>query len=159
MAEKRADTIETAPPDGHHGWTGVTSAEARAATEAEHSLSIRQAIQKYPKACFWSCVVSLVIIMDGYDTALLGSLFAFPNFQQRFGVPNPAKPGTYQLEPKWQTAFGLASSLGGIVGIFFNTWMTERIGYKKTLLISLFWLTGTIFISFFAPSVEVLFVG
>ncbi|KAG5764634.1 hypothetical protein H9Q72_007289 [Fusarium xylarioides] len=144
MAEKRAETIVTAPPDGHHGWTGDTSAEARAATEAEHSLSIRQAIQKYPKACFWSCVVSLVIIMDGYDTALLGSLFAFPNFQKRFGIPNPAKPGTYQLEPKWQTALGLASSLEALL---------------KTLLISLFWLTGTIFISFFAPSVEVLFVG
>ncbi|PCD25469.1 hypothetical protein AU210_014573 [Fusarium oxysporum f. sp. radicis-cucumerinum] len=159
MAEKRAESVEMPPPDDHHGWTGETSAEARAATAAEHSLSIRQAIQKYPKACFWSCVVSLVIIMDGYDTALLGSLFAFPNFQKRFGIPNPSKPGTYQLEPKWQTALGLASSLGGIVGIFFNTWMTERIGHKKTLLISLFWLTGTIFISFFAPSVEVLFVG
>lgn len=158
-SSKREEAIEAAATDDHQGWVGKTTTEARAATEAEHSMSIKQAIKLYPKACFWSCVVSLVIIMDGYDTALMGSLFAFPNFQERFGHPNPAKPGTYQLEPKWQTALGLASPLGNTVGIFINTWMTERIGHKRTLLIALGWLTGCIFISFFAPNVEVLFVG
>ena len=133
--------------------------EARRATEAEHSLTIWQAVRMYPKACFWSCAVSLVYIMDGYDTALLGSLFAFPNFQQRFGKPVPGSPGSYQLQAKWQTALGLASPLGNIVGIFINGWMTERIGHKRAVLITQVFLTGFIFISFFAPSVEVLFVG
>jgi SP family general alpha glucoside:H+ symporter-like MFS transporter len=113
----------------------------------------------YPQACFWACVVSLVYIMDGYDTALMGTLFAFPNFQERFGIPQVHKPGSFQIQAKWQTALGLASPLGNIVGIFVNSYMTERIGHKRAVLVTQFFLTGFIFISFFAPSVEVLFVG
>lgn len=145
---------------GNNAWLDEgTAVGARQATEVEHSLSIAEAIKMYPKAVFWSCVVSLVIIMDGYDTALIGSLFAFPDFRQRFGVPDPAKPGTWQVQAKWQTALGLASPLGNIVGIYINGVLTERYGHRKTLMGSLAWLTGCIFIAFFAPTVEVLFVG
>ncbi|KAH8681796.1 general substrate transporter [Xylariales sp. PMI_506] len=138
------------------GW--VSTGEARNAAEQEHRLTIREAIARYPQACFWSCVVSLVVIMDGYDTALIGSLFAFPNFQKRFGV-EVGDTGSYQVQAKWQTALGLASPLGNIVGIFVNGVLTERYGHKKTLFVSLAWLTGCIFIAFFAPNVQTLFVG
>jgi SP family general alpha glucoside:H+ symporter-like MFS transporter len=37
--------------------------------------------------------------------------------------------------------------------------LSERFGHKKTLLGSIVWLTGCIFFAFFAPTVEVLFVG
>jgi SP family general alpha glucoside:H+ symporter-like MFS transporter len=97
--------------------------------------------------------------MDGYDTALIGTLFGFPAFQQRFGVPVPGSPGTFQITAKWQDALGLASPLGNIVGIFVNGILTERFGHKKTLLGFIIWLTACIFIAFFAPSVQVLFVG
>lgn len=165
MAEKETsastaaqnDNVEAVRDIGAGGW--VRTASARQATEAEHSLTIFQGIKMYPQACFWACVVSLVYIMDGYDTALLGSLFAFPNFQERFGVPQANKPGSFQVEAKWQTALGLASPLGNIVGIFVNSYMTERIGHKRSVLVTQFFLTGFIFISFFAPSVEVLFVA
>ena len=164
MAEKETaaisaqnDNIEAARDIRSSGW--LQSASAREATAAEHSLTVWQGIKTYPQACFWACVVSLVYIMDGYDTALMGSLFAFPNFQQRFGVPQVGKPGAFQVAPKWQTALGLASPLGNIVGIFVNSYMTERIGHKRAVLVTQFFLTGFIFISFFAPNVELLFVG
>jgi SP family general alpha glucoside:H+ symporter-like MFS transporter len=99
-------------------WVGVTL-ESRNATEREHGLSLMEGIRQYPKACFWSMVVSLVVIMDGYDTALIGTLFGFPAFRQRFGVENIAT-GTYQVTEKWQDALGLASPLGNVVGIFIN---------------------------------------
>lgn len=45
--------------------------EAANATRQEHTLTVWQAIKKYPKACLWSLVVSMVIIMEGYDTILV----------------------------------------------------------------------------------------
>lgn len=138
-------------------WVDITL-DARNATNHEHQLSFTQAVKLYPKACFWSMVVSFVIIMDGYDTALIGSLFGFPAFQQRFGVLD-VETGKYNVQAKWQDALGLASPLGNVVGIFINGILTERFGHKKTLLGSIVWLTGCIFIVFFARTIEVLFVG
>jgi MFS transporter, SP family, general alpha glucoside:H+ symporter len=185
--DEEHDATSTADREAS-GWVGLT-VEARNATEHEHQMSLWQALKLYPRACWWSFVVSLVVIMDGYDTALIGmpspspgvvsrnaaiqegcmqltehwchtgTLFGFPAFQSRFGIPVAGTPGKYQLEAKWQTALGLASPLGNIVGIFINGWMTERIGHKKTLIITMFYLTGCIFIAFFAPNVETLFVG
>lgn len=138
-------------------WKGMAE-DARNATIEEHKLTFAQAVKLYPKACAWTMVVSLVVILDGYDTALIGSLFGFPAFQKQFGHET-STPGTYQLEPRWQTALGLASPLGNIVGIYINAFLTERWGHKKTCLATLGFLTGVLFIPFFAKSVQVLFVG
>lgn len=45
--------------------------EAANATAQEHTLTVWQTLKKYPKACLWSFVVSMVIIMEGYDTILV----------------------------------------------------------------------------------------
>ncbi|KIH86387.1 MFS transporter, SP family, general alpha glucoside:H+ symporter [Sporothrix brasiliensis 5110] len=140
-------------------WWAGRSAEASHAADVERSMSIREALRLYPKAIFWSCVITLVIIMDGYDTALIGSFFGYPTFQQRFGVLTDPLKNSYQVEAKWQTALGLSNPLGGIVGIFLNGILTERFGHKKVLLGAITWLTGTIFIVFFAPNIQVLFAG
>jgi SP family general alpha glucoside:H+ symporter-like MFS transporter len=161
MAEKTPNTAEgqhvETTNDEVAGWVNLT-VEARNATEYEHQLTWLKAVKMYPKACFWSAVVSLFVIMDGYDTALISSLFGFPAFQRRFGA-EVGHTGKYQVSAKWQVALGLASPLGNVVGIFTNGVMTERFGHKKTLLASIAWLTGCIFIAFFAPNVQVLFVG
>lgn len=153
-----ANVEEARPTANVADWVGTTQ-EARTATENEHSLTILKALKLYPKACFWSMVVSLAIIMDGYDTALIGTLQGFPAFQKRFGVPNAADPGTFQVQPKWMSSLGLASPLGNVIGIFINGILTERYGHKKVLLGSVTYLTCMVFMTFFAPSVEVLFVG
>ncbi|KAH8805500.1 general substrate transporter [Xylogone sp. PMI_703] len=100
----------------------------------------------------------MCIIMDGYDQALMGSFFGYPAFQKRYGY-EVGDTGKYQLPARWQSALGFASSLGNIVGIFINSITTERFGHKKSLLVTLVILIGLIFIPFFAPSIEVLFVG
>ena len=45
-------------------------ARAAEATEAEHALTPLQAIKAYPMAIFWSFMVSMCVIMEGYDTIL-----------------------------------------------------------------------------------------
>lgn len=138
-------------------WVNVTE-EARLATDEEHRMTVLEAIKKYPAACLWSMVISLTIIMDGYDTALLGSLSAFPSFRQRFGFFVNDKVG-YQLPANWQIALGCSSSIGNIVGVYIGALTTDWLGYKKSLLFWLTVLTGSISISFFAQSIEMVFVG
>lgn len=44
-------------------------------------------------------------------------------------------------------------------GIFACSWAQDRWGYRRTIQAALIALTGFIFIVFFAPNIEVLFVG
>jgi MFS transporter, SP family, general alpha glucoside:H+ symporter len=131
---------------------------ARLATEDEHRLTMLEAIRKYYKACLFSMVISLTIIMDGYDGALLGSLIAFPSFKDHFGQYVSAESG-YQIAAHWQLAIGCSSSVGNIVGIYLGAITTDRWGYKRSLMMWLVWLTGCIFISFFAQHISIVFVG
>ena len=62
------------------------SVEARAATTAEHKMSFREGIRLCPKAVEWSLLLSLTIIMEGYDTALITSFYAFPVFRRNYGT-------------------------------------------------------------------------
>lgn len=71
------------------------SYDAAAATEYERKMTLLQAIKMYPKPAFFSMLMSLSLIMEGYDTSLLGNFFGFPAFQQKFG--RPVGDGTYQL--------------------------------------------------------------
>ena len=44
---------------------------------SEKDMTIRQAIRTYPMAIFWSLVISTCVIMEGYDTNLLGNFYAY----------------------------------------------------------------------------------
>jgi MFS transporter, SP family, general alpha glucoside:H+ symporter len=136
----------------------TTGADARLAIEHEHQMTLFEAIKKYPKSCFWSMAISLTIVMDGYDGALLGSLAAFPSFRQNFGIYKNVKSG-YQIPAQWQLALGCSSAIGNILGIYCGAITTDRFGYKRSLLLWLGLLTGFIFISFFATSIAVIFTG
>lgn len=64
--------------------------------------------------------------MESYDTMLVTTFFSYPTFVQKFGdrLPN----GTYSIPANWQTALGLASTLGIIIGIFANGFLLDRFG-------------------------------
>ncbi|RMZ86856.1 hypothetical protein DV736_g5918, partial [Chaetothyriales sp. CBS 134916] len=47
---------------------------AEAANAQEHQLTIWNSVKLYPKAIGWSTLLSTAIIMEGYDTKLIGSL-------------------------------------------------------------------------------------
>jgi SP family general alpha glucoside:H+ symporter-like MFS transporter len=72
--------------------------EAKQASHLEKSMSFTQAIKLYPKAVGWSILLSTAIVMEGYDTALLGNFYAFPPFTKRYGVLTPnSDPPSYQV--------------------------------------------------------------
>ena len=45
--------------------------DAGLATAKEHSLSLRSALKVYPKAITWSILLSMAVIMEGFDTVLV----------------------------------------------------------------------------------------
>jgi MFS transporter, SP family, general alpha glucoside:H+ symporter len=144
----------TSPSEKH---VHVINQNAQEATLIEHTLTLREAFRKYPKAIFWSVMVSTSIIMEGYDIVLVTSLFAQPAFLKRYGhqLPN----GTYQVPGPWQSALSCAATVGAIFGAFGNGYFTHHFGYRKVLLVSLVAITGFIFVLFFATSLGMLEAG
>lgn len=59
--------------------------EARAAAQREHEATFIKSLKAYPAAIGWSVLLSAAIIMEGYDTKLIGSLNAQPAFTRRHG--------------------------------------------------------------------------
>lgn len=163
---------------------GEITHDAYLATEFEKKMSFRQAFLMYPKATMFSFILSLSLIMEGYDTALLGGFFGYPAFQKRFG--EPVGDGTYQLTASWQSGLQNGVQVGEIVGLWVAGFIAERYGYKKTMLGALVmmvrrhWLhgqtclcfdgsiggisnalsqIGVIFMMFFAQNIGMLFAG
>jgi SP family general alpha glucoside:H+ symporter-like MFS transporter len=52
-------------------------AEATAGFETEKELGPWQAVKAYPQAIGWALVMALCVIMEGYDTSLLGNFYAY----------------------------------------------------------------------------------
>ncbi|KAE8547957.1 hypothetical protein EYB25_009750 [Talaromyces marneffei] len=131
--------------------------DARLATEKEHRMTLWQGLRLYPKAVGWSLLISSAIIMEGYDVVLMGSFYAFPAFNERYG--HRMSDGSYALSAQWQAGLSNAMNCGQILGLFANGIISERFGYRKTMMYSLVATVGFIFILFFAQNVQTLLVG
>lgn len=78
-------------------------AEAKQATTKEHELSVRDAIKLYKKGIGFSVLLSMAVVMEGYDLSVMGSFFGFPAFKNKFGTqPDPTDGGRVISAP-WQT--------------------------------------------------------
>lgn len=136
---------------------GDLNNEAYRGTQYEYNMTIWQAIRMYPKASAFSMIFSLSLIMEGYDTSLLGSFFGYPTFQQKFGEQQP--DGTYQLSASWQSGLQNGVQVGEILGLWAAGSIAQHFGYKKTMLGALVMMIAVIFIMFFAQNLGMLFAG
>jgi len=132
--------------------------EARQATATEHSLGLWQALKTYKKAAIWSILISTTVVMEGYDTTLLGSFLGYPAFRNRYGHDTGTKDG-YQISASWQTGLNDISAVGNIIGAMLNGYLTAKYGHRKVLMGTLACLAAFIFMVFFAPNLPVLLVG
>jgi SP family general alpha glucoside:H+ symporter-like MFS transporter len=138
----------------------ITTGRDAAADEAQRvdtTLTAREAFSYYWKAVGWSVAISMSTIMESYGMLLMNSFFAFPQFQQKYGVELPN--GKYSIPAKWQLALTITLNIGLIIGVFANGYCADRWGLRKVMLISHIFYAGCVFILFFAPSVELLVVG
>lgn len=54
-------------------------ANAAAATDKEHNMTLRQGLKLYPKAIAWSALISTLCAMEGYDISLIGNFCMCPH--------------------------------------------------------------------------------
>lgn len=134
------------------------SNSAQANDAHEKGMGLKEGLATFPKAALWSVVLSTAIIMEGFDTSLLASLYNQPSFAEHYGQWYP-DIGEYQIPAKWQTSLSMAVNVGEIIGLWMAGLFAERYGYRKTLISFLTLGIGFIFIIFFAINVEMLLAG
>lgn len=77
------------------------SSEAEDHAQKEADITLWQGLKTYPQAAAWSVLLASTIVMEGYDTSLIGSLFAYQTFAKKYaGVQ---VDGQYQIPTAWQT--------------------------------------------------------
>ena len=101
---------------------------AKSATEKEHNMTLMQGVRLYPKAVFWSVLISTCIAMEGYDVCLINNFYGFPAFQRKYG--EKLGPGSYQLTAPWQSGLSNGANCGEFIGLLINGWVSERFGYR-----------------------------
>ncbi|PTB71571.1 MFS general substrate transporter [Trichoderma longibrachiatum ATCC 18648] len=130
---------------------------ARAAAAKEQSMTLLQGIKLYPKAIAWSIIISTCIVMEGYDVSLVNNFYAFPQFNEKYGELYP--DGTYQVPARWQSGLSNGATVGEIIGLFINGFVSERFGYRKTVMGCLILVAAFTAIFFTAPNVQTLLVA
>ncbi|KAI1644916.1 sugar transporter [Daldinia loculata] len=131
--------------------------EADDANERERDMKLSHAFKVYPKAVGWSMLLSSCIIMEGFGTSIVGSYISFPPFRDRFGTQAPN--GDYQIPASWQNGIAGATNVGEIIGLQIAGVLSERWGYRWTIISALVAVTGFIFFPFFANSLTIFLVG
>ncbi|EXJ56752.1 MFS transporter, SP family, general alpha glucoside:H+ symporter [Cladophialophora yegresii CBS 114405] len=130
---------------------------AQRATEKEHRMSLWQGIKLYPKAVGWSILISTCICMEGYDVCLLSNFYAFPQFRRKYG--EQLSDGSYQIPAPWQAGLSNGANVGEIIGLFINGIVSERFGYRYTVMVCLTLIIIFTAVFFTAQNVETLQVA
>ncbi|KAK3291216.1 sugar transporter-like protein [Chaetomium fimeti] len=117
-----------------------------------------QALRQNRKAVFWSVMISMSIIMEGYDTILIGNFFAYPEFAKKFGDYYP-EIDDWEVSAPWQTGLNMASTVGGIFGGLMNGYLASKFGYRWVMIGAMGLLNVFIFAVFFAPNAGALVGG
>ncbi|EPS38206.1 hypothetical protein H072_8093 [Dactylellina haptotyla CBS 200.50] len=146
VAEKQLDS---------HGHEHIVF-HAKAANDKEEKMTLWEGVRLYPKAIAWSVLISTCIAMEGYDLCLLGNFYAFPQFNREFGHDDGS--GNFQVSAPWQAGLSNGANVGEFIGLLVNGVVSERFGYKKTVLACLVVMAGLIAIPVTAKSVEALLV-
>ncbi|KAJ5009648.1 Maltose permease [Colletotrichum sp. SAR 10_99] len=132
--------------------------EAKQASDDEHAQTLMQALSQNRKAVFWSVMISMSIVMEGYDVILINNFFAYPEFQKKYGSWYGDEIG-YQVSGPWQTGLTMAATTGAIFGGLMNGFFASKYGYRWVMIVAMGFLNCFIFVVFFAHSAAMLLIG
>ncbi|EKD03514.1 trehalose transport-related protein [Trichosporon asahii var. asahii CBS 8904] len=126
--------------------------------EREREVPMRTAFRSHWRAVTWSVILSIALIMDGYDGYLLPSFYAHPDFLARFGKDfTDASGHTKKIIPaQWQTSLSLITLPGQILSLLFVGWAAERFGNRATYCFGMVVIIGVIFMFVFLKSYQML---
>ncbi|KAK4185874.1 hypothetical protein QBC35DRAFT_388568 [Podospora australis] len=145
--------------DNHDDLTRQTTADrilqgAKTATEREQNMTLLQGIKLYPKAIAWSVLISTCIVMEGYDICLINNFYAFPQFNRKYGEQLPS--GEWQVTAPWQAGLSNGANVGELIGLLINGYVSEKFGYRWTVIVSLMLINAWTALFFTADNVQTL---
>lgn len=158
--EKQAQEQRQQGPDGMEERPKIANkivGYAKTATEKEQKMTLLQGVKLYPKAIFWSMLISTCIVMEGYDVSLINNFYAFPQFNKKYGEQLPN--GSYQVPARWQSGLSNGANVGELIGLLINGYVSERFGYRYTIMTCLVLIIAWTAIFFTAQNVVSLLVA
>ncbi|ORX35580.1 maltose permease MAL61 [Kockovaella imperatae] len=131
--------------------------EALQLRDEEAKLGLLKMASLYRYGLIWGMGLSLALVMEGMDTAMINNLFGLAAFKQYFGHQDA--DGNFFIPSDWQAGINNASAGGQVIGLLLNGWAQARFGYRRVYMAGMVAMAGTIFILFFAQSLPMLLVG
>ena len=90
----------------------------------------------------------------------LSNFYGFPQFNQKYGKLVPgSSPAAYEIPAPWQSGLSNGANVGEIIGLFINGFVSERFGYRYTVMTCLTCIVGFTAIFFTAQNVVHLLVA
>ncbi|KAK4463006.1 general substrate transporter [Cladorrhinum samala] len=129
---------------------------AKLATQKEQSMTLLQGIKLYPKAIAWSMLISTCIVMEGYDVCLINNFYAFPQFARKYGEELVSDPGKWEVTAPWQSGLSNGANVGELIGLMINGWVSEKFGYRWTVIVCLMLINAWTALFFTAQNVQTL---
>ena len=77
-----------------------------------------------------------------------------PQFQRQFG--EQLDDGSYEVPARWQSGLSNGTQCGQIIGLIINGWVSERFGYRYTVIICLALICCWVSILFTATTLNAL---
>ncbi|KAL6245954.1 hypothetical protein RBB50_007107 [Rhinocladiella similis] len=130
--------------------------QARVAAEEEHQLSVWDALTKNKIVVFWCVFFAFSAVGWGFDAQVNGAMISVPQFRLTFGY---VYKGQAVIPASWQSGFNSISSVGQFFGGFACSWLSDRIGRKRSLLMGLAFVTGGIFGEVFSSTRPAFLIG
>ncbi|KAL2159055.1 hypothetical protein VTH06DRAFT_2814 [Thermothelomyces fergusii] len=127
---------------------------AKTATENEQKMTLMQGIRLYPKAIAWSVLISTCIVMEGYDICIVNNFYAFQQFNKKYGEQLP--DGTWEVPAPWQAGLSNGANVGELIGLLLNGYVSEKFGYRWTVIVCLMLINAWTALFFTAQNVQTL---
>lgn len=122
----------------------------------EHQYTRWEAAKLYPRAAMYMLFVVFAMITVSYENQASGVMLSIPTFRKDFGH---AFGDQYVLDSKWQSAISGGPLAGVVIGCAVAPSISDLIGRKNSLLISMATTIPSVAIEFVATSIGVFFAG
>ena len=100
----------------------------------------------------------LDLMPSRYDLAAMGSFLGYDQFRKRFGTELD-QDGNPRISPAWQAGIQNGIQAGSIIGLWANGYISEWLGYKKTMYGALLAAVCFNFLHFFAQNIGMVVAG
>ncbi|KAF1955840.1 putative sugar transporter [Byssothecium circinans] len=136
-----------------------TNASTTSSSDPHADLPLRQALRQYSKVSWWVIGLSTVIILWGYDLAVVGAVASLDPFQRDFGVFDKIEDGEEKwiIPAIWLSLWQAFPSVGQLIGASIAGPLMDKIGRKKCILAGAILVSISVLVEFLAnraPTLE-----